>query len=83
VVIPPVRICFTPERWTLDWRSKDCVPFLHRGMYFDSFDHAMDHDRRCGLPGPIVFVRPEPTREELARAATQGARFDGLASVLT
>lgn len=51
-VFPDFKIAWNCDPPRLDWRERDGIPFLHRGMYFDSFEHAMQHDRwRCGFGG--------------------------------
>jgi hypothetical protein len=60
VSIPSPAVEFPRFRTTngrLDYRTRDGVPFLHQGSYYDSFEQAMQFERWIfgrspGLPTP-------------------------------
>lgn len=67
-------------RLVIDHREKGGVPFLHRGMWFDSFQHAMQYDRwlvgRKGLPTTEEAVADEERAERLRVELDQPSQPD-------
>lgn len=59
--MPSFKAAYADGKVRLDYRTRDCSPFLRDGRYFDSFEHAMQIERYVLGTGPGV-----PTERELS-----------------